>query len=295
MNNYFKGDMSMLKQVKDTHQQQDLPCEEDKMNPHPIDEDENYIGSNKLKDKMAIITGGDSGIGRAVAIAFAKEGADLVISYLSEHDDANQTKARIEELGRRCVLIPGDISDFGHCREIVKIAIDEFGRIDILVNHAGEQYETKGLDNITEESISRIFQVNVFAVFFLTQAVLPHLKPGASIINTSSVVAYKGNPTLVDYSATRGAIVTFTRSLANLLAEKGIRVNSVAPGPIWTPLIPASFSPEKLESFGQDTPLKRPGQPFELAPTYVYLASHIMSSYVTGQVLHVNGGLPVAS
>ncbi|MFN7095031.1 MAG: SDR family oxidoreductase, partial [Burkholderiales bacterium] len=233
----------MLQQVENINQQQSLPGQESKMDPQPVFENKEYIGSNKLKGKIAIITGGDSGIGRAVAILFAKEGADIVVSYLCEDEDAKITKTRVEEIGRKCILIPGDISAPEHCQSIVDRTLQEFGKIDILVNHAGEQYQTNSLDDVTPESLDRIFHVNVYSVFFLTKAVLPHLKPGAAIINTTSVVAYKGNPMLLDYTATRGAILSFTRALATLLAEKGIRVNGVAPGPIWTPLIPASFSP----------------------------------------------------
>lgn len=279
----------MNKQIR-PQQHQELPGYEKKMRPLPITEDENYRGADKLKDKVAIITGGDSGIGKAVAIAYAKEGADLVISYLCEHEDANEVKQRIEELGRKCLLIPGDISDIAICKQIVEKTIQQFGKIDILVNHAGEQYQTNSMDDITAESLEKIFRVNVFSMFYLTQAALKHMKEGCVIINTVSVVAYEGNPSLLDYSATKAATLGFTRALSQLLVKKGIRVNGVAPGPIWTPLIPASFDPEKVSEFGTQSPMGRAGEPYELAPAYVYLACNKDSSYVSGQVIHVNGG-----
>lgn len=286
----------MKEEVKiNPRQQQSLPGEEQKMEPVPMHDNPDYIGSGKLKDKVAIITGGDSGIGKAVAIAFAKEGAKLAISYLSEDEDAADTKQQVEKYGRTCLLIKGDISKSQHCNSIVSDTIEKFGKLDILVNHAGEQYQTNSIDDISDESLEHIFRVNVFSMFYLTKAALKHMPSGSSIINTVSVVAYKGNPGLLDYSATKGANLSFTRALAAALAAKGIRVNGVAPGPIWTPLIPASFSPDKLEKFGKDVPLGRPGQPYELAAAYVYLASNIDSSYVTGQVIHVNGGTPVNS
>jgi NAD(P)-dependent dehydrogenase (short-subunit alcohol dehydrogenase family) len=283
----------MVEVIEPIKQKQKLPGLESKMIPVPKDEDPNYKGSGKLKDKVAIITGADSGIGKAVAIAFAKEGADIVASYLSEDSDAESMRQRVEAFGRKCVLIPGDISDSQHCQAIVDSAIKEFGKIDILVNHAGEQMQTDSINDVTNEKLEHIFKVNVFSQFYLTRAALKHMKEGASIINTVSIVAYEGNPLLLDYSATKAANVGFTRALSQALAKKGIRVNGVAPGPIWTPLIPASFSAEKMPNFGKDTPMQRPGQPYELAPAYVYLASNIDSSYVTGQVIHVNGGTVV--
>ncbi len=276
-------------------QQQHLPGEEHLMDPIPKHNNIDYVGSNKLKDKVAIITGGDSGIGKAVAIAFAKEGAKVVISYLNEELDAQDTKIEIEKLGGSCLMVKGDISKCAHCNSIVNYTVSELGQIDILVNHAGEQYQTNDINDITEDSLEHIFRVNVFSMFYLTKAALQYMKSGGSIINTISVVAYKGNPVLLDYSATKGANLAFTRAMAASLADRGIRVNGVAPGPIWTPLIPASFLPDKLAKFGKDVPLGRPGHPYELAPAYVYLASNIDSSYVTGQVIHVNGGVPVSS
>lgn len=271
-------------------QTQNLPGVETEMHPQPQDEDINYQGSGKLNGKVAVITGADSGIGKAVAIAFAKEGADIIASYLCEEEDARTTQQRVEELGRKCLLIPGDIAERRHCDFIIAETIKEFGKIDILVNHAGEQDQTDTLDDVTDEKLERIFRVNVFSMFYLTRAALKYMKAGACIINTVSVVAYEGNPLLLDYSATKAATVGFTRALAQSVVKQGIRVNGVAPGPIWTPLIPASFAAEKVAEFGQNTPMGRPGQPYELAPAYVYLASNIDSSYVTGQVLHVNGG-----
>jgi NAD(P)-dependent dehydrogenase (short-subunit alcohol dehydrogenase family) len=271
-------------------QQQNLPGTEKAMIPMPKDEDENYKGSNKLQDKVAIITGGDSGIGKAVAIAFAKEGAHIVISYLCEHEDAKTVKKRVEELGRKCILISGDISTSKHCQKIIDETIKEFKKIDILVNHAGEQYQTDTLEDVTDEKLEHLFKVNVFSMFYMTRAALKYMQEGAVIINTISIVAYQGNPLLLDYTASKAATLGFTRALSQSLIEKGIRVNGVAPGPIWTPLIPASFDAKKVAEFGQQSPMGRAGQPYELAPAYVYLANNADSSYVTGQVIHVNGG-----
>ncbi|MDD3265943.1 MAG: SDR family oxidoreductase [Burkholderiales bacterium] len=279
----------------DPNQQQELPGNEAKMEPRPLHDDPKYIGSGKLKDKVAIITGGDSGIGKAIAIAFAKEGAKLVISYLNEDGDANDTKTQLEKYNAQCMLIKGDLSLSKTSKQIVDKTIEAYGKLDILVNHAGEQYQTDSLQDVTDNSLENIFKVNVFSFFYLTRESLKHMKEGATIINTISVVAYKGNPSLLDYSSTKGANLSFTRALAASLAEKGIRVNGVAPGPVWTPLIPASFSPDKLKEFGKNTPMSRPGQPFELAPTYVFLANNTDSSYITGQVIHVNGGTPISS
>ncbi|RST75209.1 glucose 1-dehydrogenase [Siminovitchia acidinfaciens] len=277
------------KQTMPEQVQNHQPGIESEMDPVPKSVEPAYQGSGKLDGKTAIITGGDSGIGKAVAIYFAKEGADVAISYLEEDEDAKGTKNLIEQEGRKCLLIRGDIGDETHCQQITKQVIDEFGKIDILVNNAGEQHPKKSLLEITAEQLQKTFRTNVFSMFYLTKAVLPHLKQGSSIINTASITAYKGNPGLIDYSATKGAIVSFTRSLSASLATKGIRVNGVAPGPIWTPLIPSTFSAEHVGTFGATQPMKRPGQPYELAPAYVYLASND-SSYVSGQMIHVNGG-----
>jgi NAD(P)-dependent dehydrogenase (short-subunit alcohol dehydrogenase family) len=263
------------------------------MTPRPVAEDRTYRGSDKLKDKVALITGGDSGIGRAVAIAFAKEGADVAIVYLNEHDDAQETRRQVEEADRRCLLIAGDIGDEAFCRAAVQRAVDELGQLDILVNNAAEQHPRESIEEISAEQLERTFRTNIFAMFYLTKAALKHLHEGSAIINTTSITAYKGSPQLLDYSATKGAIVAFTRSLSQALIEQGIRVNGVAPGPIWTPLIPASFSAEDTAEFGASSPMHRPGQPNEVAPCYVFLASDD-ASYITGQVLHPNGGTVVA-
>lgn len=259
------------------------------MRPQPDSGEYTYLAAGKLRDRVAIITGGDSGIGRAVAVAYAKEGADVLVCYLDEHGDANETKRLVEAEGRRCELIAGDIGDESHCNEIIKRALTLNGRIDILVNNAAEQHVAKSMEEIDTEQLVRTFRTNFFGMFLLTRAALPHLQSGAAIVNTTSVTAYRGSPGLIDYSATKGAIVAFTRSLAKSLAERGIRVNGVAPGPIWTPLIPASFDAESVAKFGAETPMKRPGQPEEVAPCYVFLASQD-GSYMTGQVLHPNGG-----
>jgi NAD(P)-dependent dehydrogenase (short-subunit alcohol dehydrogenase family) len=270
-------------------QQEHRPGIESEMKPRPKAEDEQYRGSGKLEEKAALITGGDSGIGRAVAIAFAKEGADISVVYLNEHNDAEETKSLVEEEGRRCILIAGDIGDESFCQQAVEQTVKELGGLDILVNNAAEQHPQDGIEKISAEQLERTFRTNIFSFFFLTKAALEHLREGSTIINTTSVTAYKGSPRLLDYSATKGAIVAFTRSLALSLTEKGIRVNGVAPGPIWTPLIPSTFPPEKVANFGSDVPMKRAGQPEEVAPCYVFLASDD-SSYMTGQVLHPNGG-----
>lgn len=281
-----------IKQVGGTppQQQEKQPGIESKMNPLPTQPKE-YVGSGKLKDRVAIITGGDSGIGRAVAIAYAKEGANLVISYLSEEQsDAEETKRLVEEAGAKAVLAPGDISEPGTSDMIVKAALDTFNKIDILVNNAAVQYPVDYFVDITIEQWRKTFGINMDGIFYLTKAVVPHMKPGSSIISTTSINAYRGHKTLIDYTTTKGAIVGFTRSLAQNLIDDGIRVNMVAPGPIWTPLIPSSFDSEKVEEFGTETPMKRPGQPSELAGAYVLLASDD-GSYITGQCIHVNGGM----
>lgn len=270
------------------HQDRQPGIESD-MAPQPLAEDPQYKAAGKLSGKVAIITGGDSGIGRAVAIAFAKEGADVAIVYLNEHEDAAWTRDRVSALGRRCLTLAGDVGQPEFCRHAVEETVRAFGRLDILVNNAAEQHPQPGLEKITPQQLERTFRTNVFGYFYMAQAALPHLQPGASIIMTTSVTAYEGNAQLIDYSATKGAIVAFTRSLALSLAPRGIRVNAVAPGPVWTPLIPSTFSADQVASFGTNTPLGRAGQPAELAPAYVYLASRD-SSYMTGQVLHLNGG-----
>lgn len=269
-------------------QQQDTPGTESEMTPKPQSDDANYKGSGKLQDKVALITGADSGIGRAVAIAFAKEGADVGIMYLSEHDDAKETKSLVEKYGRRAVAIAGDIGDESFCQSAVQQVVDEFGKLDILVNNAAEQHPQESIEDITKEQLEKTFRTNIFSMFFMTKAAVKHLKEGSAIINTTSVTAYKGSPQLLDYSSTKGAIVAFTRSLSQNLLEKGIRVNGVAPGPIWTPLIPSTFPPEKVAQFGKQVPMQRAGQPEEVAPSYVFLASDD-SSYISGQVLHPNG------
>ncbi|AEI41464.1 SDR family oxidoreductase [Paenibacillus mucilaginosus] len=265
------------------------PGIESRMNPRPVFEDDRYKPAGKLKDKTAIITGGDSGIGRAVAVTYAKEGADVLIVYLNEHEDAQETKKQVEAEGSRCELLAGDIGDEAFCISIVEETIRRLGKLDVLVNNAAEQHPQQKLEDITSEQLERTFRTNIFSFFYLTKAALPHLQEGSAIINTASITAYEGNPTLLDYSATKGAIVTFTRSLSQQLVSRGIRVNAVAPGPIWTPLIPSTFDEQKVASFGTNTPMKRAGQPEELAPSYVFLACGD-SSYMTGQVLHVNGG-----
>jgi NAD(P)-dependent dehydrogenase (short-subunit alcohol dehydrogenase family) len=270
------------------HQEQQ-PGREAQMTPQPRSFAAEYRGSDKLRGKVALITGGDSGIGRAVALAFAKEGADVAIAYLNENEDAKKTKEAIEQQGRRCISLSGDIGDESVCQNLVEQTVKTFGHLDILVNNAAEQHPQESIENITAEQLERTFRTNIFSMFYLTKAAIKHLKPGSAIINTTSVTAYKGNQQLLDYSSTKGAIVAFTRSLSQSLAEKGIRVNGVAPGPIWTPLIPSTFPAEKVEKFGADTPLGRAGQPDEVAPSYVFLASKD-SSYMTGQILHPNGG-----
>jgi NAD(P)-dependent dehydrogenase (short-subunit alcohol dehydrogenase family) len=250
---------------------------------------QNYKSADRLAGKVALITGGDSGIGRAAAIGCAKEGADVVIAYLEEHEDANFTKAKIEECGRKAILVAADLSSAAECRRCVDKAISEFGHIDILCNNAAEQHPQELIEDISEEQLLKTFKTNIFSMFYMVQSSLPHMKEGSSIINIASITAYAGSPHLLDYSSTKGAIVAFTRSLSQNLIEKHIRVNAVAPGPIWTPLIPSTFPPEKVATFGQQVPMKRAGQPDEVAPAILFLASDD-ASYITGQTIHVNGG-----
>lgn len=285
----MSSNQSQSKQLFPPQHQNQQPGLESEMNPKPICVDPNYKGIGKLSGKTAIITGGDSGIGKAAAIYFAREGADLVISYLEEHQDAEETKRLVEAEGRSCLLIPGDIGKENFCQEVIQKTINRFGKLDILVNNAAEQHPQKDLTNITAEQLEKTFRTNIFSYFYMTKMALPHLKRGAAIINTASITAYQGNEQLLDYSATKGAVVSFTRSLAKSLASKGIRVNGIAPGPIWTPLIPSTFPDDQVASFGSTTPMGRAGQPYELAPCYVFLASD-EASYISGQIFHINGG-----
>lgn len=272
-------------------QQDQQPGLESEMTPEPIYIRDSYRGSGKLQDRVALITGGDSGIGRAVAIHYAREGADVAIVYLNEHEDASHTKELVEKEGRRCITIPGDVGDRSFCTRAVQRTVEAFGKLDILVNNAAEQHVAQDLREITEEQLTRTFRTNIFGQFFMTQAALDHLEGGSAIINTTSITAYQGNALLMDYSATKGAILAFTRALASNLAEKKIRVNGVAPGPIWTPLIPASFSADQVDTFGSDVPLGRVGQPADVAPSFVFLACED-AAYMTGTVLHPDGGKP---
>lgn len=269
--------------------QDSRPGREYAMTPEPVYISEGYAAAGKLRGRIAIITGADSGIGRAVAVHFAKEGANVVLLYLEEHRDVKVTEEEVAAAGVEYLLFAGDVGNAEHCKRVVTETVAKWGSIDILVNNAGEQHPQKQLEDISDNQWQRTFQTNIFGMFLLTKLSLPHMKAGAVIINTTSVTAYKGNPILLDYSSTKGAITSFTRSLAINLAQRGIRVNAVAPGPIWTPLIPSTFDEDTVATFGADTPLGRPGQPAELGPAYVYLACQD-SSYMTGQVLHINGG-----
>lgn len=273
-------------------QQQEVPGVQSVMEPVPDCGEESYRGSGKLTGKAAVITGGDSGIGRAVAIAFAREGADVLISYLNEDDDARETARYVEEAGRKAVLVPGDVSEAQHCRDIIDRAVQEFGKVDVLVSNAAYQMSHESLDEISEQEWEYTFRTNVSAMFHLVKAALPHMAPGSSIIGSSSVNSDSPSPQLAPYAATKAAIANFSASLAQMLGEKGIRVNSVAPGPIWTPLIPATMPEEKVKQFGDDTPLGRAGQPAELAPAYVLLASDD-GSYISGARIAVTGGRPI--
>ena len=280
-----------MPQQQPAQKQDRQPGREYKMRPQP-----EYMpkseGSGKLEGKVALITGGDSGIGRAIAVAMAREGADIAIVYLEEHKDADETLRLVEDEGREAIKIAGDVGDEQFCRRCVEQTVKEFGQLDILINNAAEQHEVESLTELTEKQLAKTFRTNIFSFFFMAKHALKHMKKGASIINTASITAYRGHKTLLDYSATKGAIVTFTRSLSEALVEKGIRVNAVAPGPIWTPLIPASFKPKKVAKHGASAPMERAGQPNEVAPCYVFLASED-ASYMTGQVLHPNGGTVV--
>jgi NAD(P)-dependent dehydrogenase (short-subunit alcohol dehydrogenase family) len=281
--------MQTKEQLQPPQHQKQQPGIESEMTPRPKSDDAKYQGSGKLRNKVALITGGDSGIGRAVAIFFAKEGADVAIAYLNEHDDAKETKQLVEHEGRKCITLAGDIGDESFCQAAVQKTVEELGKLDILVNNAAEQHPQESIEDITAEQLERTFRTNIFSMFYLSKAALKHLKEGSTIINTTSVTAYKGNQQLLDYSSTKGAIVAFTRSLSQSLVEKKIRVNGVAPGPIWTPLIPATFPEDKVATFGKQVPMQRAGQPEEIAPCYVFLASDD-SSYMSGQILHPNGG-----
>ena len=273
-------------------QEQPYPGLESRMQPRPDYGEQTYRGSGRLTGKAALITGGDSGIGRAVALAFAREGADVLISYLNEHPDAQETVRVVEEAGRTAVAVAGDIADEAHCQALVRRAVQEFGRLDVLVNNAAYQMNRQGITQIPSEEFERTFRTNVFAMFYLCKAALPHLQPGSTIINTASVEAYQPKPALLDYATTKGAIVTFTKALAQELIGQGVRANVVAPGPVWTPLIPATMPPEETAQFGQQSPMQRPAQPVELAPVYVFLASQ-ESSYIVGEVVGVTGGMPL--
>jgi NAD(P)-dependent dehydrogenase (short-subunit alcohol dehydrogenase family) len=281
------GRLEMPTEIPPQHQDRQ-PGVENKMTPRPI-YDNDSAGLGRLKDKVAVITGGDSGIGRSVAVLFAKEGADVVIVYLNEHEDAKETAAMVKKYGKEALLIPTDISNEVNCKNAIDQTIEKFGKLDILVNNAAVQYEQENIQDITAQQLEYTFRVNIFSYFHMVRFATQHLREGSVIINTASVTAYKGNEVLMDYSSTKGAIVAFTRSLSQSLIKKGIRVNAVAPGPVWTPLIPASFDDEKVAQFGKDTPMERPAQPVEIATCYVFLASS-EAAFLSGQVLHPNGG-----
>jgi NAD(P)-dependent dehydrogenase (short-subunit alcohol dehydrogenase family) len=273
-------------------QSQQVPGSSEKMDPQPDYGEDSYEGSNRLAGKIALITGADSGIGRAVALAFAREGADVVVSYLDEHEDAEETQRLVESAGRKCLLVPGDISRAANCRSLVEKAVKAFSRIDVLVNNAAHQMTFESIEEISDEEWDKTFATNIASMFYITKAAVPHMKPGSSIINTASINADTPSPQLLAYATTKGAIQNFTAGLAQLLAEKGIRANTVAPGPVWTPLIPSTMPTEKVQHFGEQVPMQRPAQPCELAPVYVMLASN-ESSYVSGATVAVTGGKPL--
>ncbi len=273
-------------------QQQPMPGRSDQMRPQPDYGERSYRGSERLKDKKAVITGADSGIGRAVALAFAREGADVLVSYYNEHEDAAETRRLVEAAGRRCLLVPGDIKDPAHCRKLIDEAVKSFGRVDVLVNNAAHQASFSSIEEISDEEWDVTFRTNIYSMFYLTKAAVPHMQSGSSIINTASINADAPSPQLLAYATTKGAIQNFTAGLAQMLAEKGIRANCVAPGPIWTPLIPATMPPEKVKQFGMQVPMKRPGQPKEVAPAFVLLAVDD-SSYISGATIAVTGGKPI--
>jgi NAD(P)-dependent dehydrogenase (short-subunit alcohol dehydrogenase family) len=273
-------------------QQQEPPGFTEELDPRPDHGEQSYRGCGKLRGRAALITGSDSGIGRAVAIAFAREGADVLISYLCEHEDAKETARWVEEAGRRAILVAGDVQDPGHCRRLVDRAMQEFGKLDILVNNAAYQMTYSDVEEISDEEWDHTFRTNIYSMFYLTKAAVAHMNPGAAIVNTASINSKMPSPQLLAYATTKGAIANYTAGLAQLLAEKGIRVNCVAPGPIWTPLIPSTMAPDKVEHFGENTPLGRPGQPAELAPAYVLLASDD-GSYISGAMIPVTGGRPM--
>ena len=289
LGDYVMNDKDMFTPQDIKGQTQEMPGKESKMDPEPIYDNPDYKGAGRLKGKTAIITGGDSGIGRAVSVAYAKEGCNVVIVYNIADDDANTTKQVVESYQSQALLMKGDIGDSNFCNQIVNKTLEAFDSIDIIVNNAAEQHMQKKLEDITDEQLQRTFQTNVFGMFYLTRAALPSLKENSVIINTSSITAFKGNADLLDYSATKGAMTAFTRSLSTNLADRKIRVNQVAPGPIWTPLIVSTLDENTVGTFGKDTPLKRPGQPVEVAEAYVFLASDA-STYITGQTIHINGG-----